>query len=354
MAANDPVIVAVGLMSAVGLTAPETAAAIRSATMRFTETSIRDRKLVPFTLAEVADDGLPPAAKQVEQTTGVTSREKRLVRLAAMPLMECMAAVPAARRPCPLVLALPETQPAGAIDGVRFLQLLTRQIGGQIDADRSFAVDVGRAGGLLAVARAGEIIRAGQSGFAIAGGIDTYRDLYVLATLDLEQRVKSADNTDGFIPGEGAAFVLLASATAAAGAGLQALARVSRVAEGVEPGHLYSSTPYRGDGLAATITRVVQAERANAPFSEVWSSMNGESHWGKEWGVSFLRNRSAFTEDYGTQHPADCTGDTGAACGPLMVALAALGMRDGYRGSPALVYCSSDHGARTAVAVSRA
>ena len=47
------------------------------------------------------------------------------------------------------------------------------------------------------------------------------------------------------------------------------------------------------------------------------------------------------------QHPADCVGDVGSAAGPLMVGLAALGMRGGYHRSPALVYSSSDRGGRT-------
>ena len=60
-------------------------------------------------------------------------------------------------------------------------------------------------------AQAADAIRSGHAPFMLAGGIDTYRDLYVLGTLDMEQRVKSAANLDGFIPGEGAAFLLLES-----------------------------------------------------------------------------------------------------------------------------------------------
>ena len=59
-------------------------------------------------------------------------------------------------------------------------------------------------------------------------------------------------------------------------------------------------------------------------------------------GRCFLRNRGAFLPDHGMHHPADCYGDTGAACGPLMAGLAALGIKQGYRRSPALVYGSSD------------
>jgi 3-oxoacyl-[acyl-carrier-protein] synthase-1 len=354
MTTTEPVIVGIGLVCPVGLSAPEAAAAVRSASMRFTETSIRDRDFSPFKLGEVPDDGLPPAAKVVERTVGISDRELRLVRLATMPLLECLAVVPLGQRPFPLILALPEVQPVESIDGPRVLRLLIQQAGGRLDAERSSAVDVGRAGGLLSIARAGEMIRAGHTDFAVAGGVDTYRDLYVLARLELDQRVKTATQSDGFIPSEGAAFVVLASASAADRSGLRPLARVSRATQSVEAGHLYSTDPYRGDGLAAAITQLVGLQVVTEPFAAVWSSMNGESHWAKEWGVSFLRNRAAFRDDHGTYHPADCTGDTGAACGPLMVVLAALGARDGYYRSPALVYCSSDRGLRSALAVSNA
>jgi 3-oxoacyl-[acyl-carrier-protein] synthase I len=157
---------------------------------------------------------------------------------------------------------------------------------------------------------------------------------------------------DGFIPGEGAAFLLLAGESAAAARGLTALARVSRVAMGFETGHLYASEPYRGDGLAATFQQLFASGEVGGPVAEVYSSMNGESHWAKEWGVGYLRNRAAFQPEHGMHHPADCYGDVGAASGPLMVGLAALGIKAGYRRSSSLVYGSSDFGARAAMVVS--
>ncbi|OLD92129.1 MAG: hypothetical protein AUG84_02150 [Chloroflexi bacterium 13_1_20CM_4_66_7] len=184
----------------------------------------------------------------------------------------------------------------------------------------------------------------------LAGGIDCYRDLYVLGTLDMEQRVKSAANLDGFVPGEGAAFLLLSRADAGAGP----LAAVTQVAQALENGHLYSEQPYRGDGLAVAIQQLVQLGAAAGPIQEVYSSMNGENHWAKEWGVAFVRNAPAFLQDHGMHHPADCYGDTGAACAVLMVGLAALGIKQGYRRSPALVYGSSDRGQRAAVVVKAA
>src|SRR5256885_16259929 len=98
----------------------------------------------------------------------------------------------------------------------------------------------------------------GRAKFMLAGGVDTYRDLYVLGTLDMEKRVKSGANLDGFIPGEGAAFLLLADRGAASGAGLTAWGTLSVVAQAMEPGHLYSEEPYRGDGLAQALQQLAQ------------------------------------------------------------------------------------------------
>jgi 3-oxoacyl-[acyl-carrier-protein] synthase I len=253
-----------------------------------------------------------------------------------------------------VMVALPEVQSTRPIDGPGFIRLLDQQVGGRIDVAQSVAADAGRAGGLVAIGRAAELVRSGAAQFAIAGGIDTYRDLYVLGTLDMEKRVKSSAHLDGFVPGEGAVFLLLAAAGAAGQASARTMVTLSQVVQGTETGHLYSEEPYRGEGLAATITQIASVNANAPPFVDVWSSMNGESHWGKEWGVSYLRNKVAFADDHAIQHPADCVGDVGSAVGPLLVGLAALGMRDGYRKSPALVYCSSDRGARAALAVSAA
>jgi 3-oxoacyl-[acyl-carrier-protein] synthase-1 len=351
MADNDPVIIGIGMKTAVGLTAKETAAAVRAATMRFSEVPIADSELEPIIFAEVPEDGLSPLASDLDNVTSLTTREARLLRLGITPLAECLTSLPAGSRPPALALALPDYPADVPIDGPSFLRHFAAHAGGLFDASRSIAVDRGRAGGLLALQRAGDAIRTGQADVTIAGAIDTYRDLYVLGSLDEERRVKSESNFDGLIPGEAAAFVLLATARVAAAARVTPLARVSRVSVGAEAGHLYSEAPYRGDGLAAVVTELVNTSGLTAPFGDVWSSMNGESHWAKEWSVSYLRNRAAFVDDHGMQHPADSLGDAGAACGPVMIGLAAMAISHRYGRAPAMVYCSSDRGERAAVAL---
>jgi 3-oxoacyl-[acyl-carrier-protein] synthase-1 len=345
------VVISVGMMTAVGLSAPETAASVRAGTMRFGEMDWRDQRFEPFTVAEVIEEGLPDLAGTLAIEANLTYRELRMLRLATMPLLECLQPIVSLDESVSVILSLPETETTLPIDRDVFLRRFAQQVEGAVDLQNSNCNLKGRAGGLLAIEQASERIRNGRASFILAGGVDTYRDLYLLGTLDMEKRVKSSKHLDGFIPGEGAGFILLASRKDAEIAGLAPMAMLSRVLVGFEEGHLYSEKPYRGDALAGTFEKFFQESGIKEPVQEVYSSMNGENHWAKEWGVAFLRNQAAFNPGHGMYHPADCYGDTGAACGPLMVGLATIGITQGYRKSPSLVYCSSDFGERAVLAV---
>jgi 3-oxoacyl-[acyl-carrier-protein] synthase-1 len=349
MAENAVVIVGAGMMTAVGLTAAETAASVRASTMLFSQSQFYDRRFAPFTLAEVLADGLPTLAEGTAPR--LPARQQRLLRLAAMPLGECLRPLGDQSPPLGLSLALPELSTTQPVVGSAFVKQLSLQVGGRIDPRASDASHRGRAGSILAIGQAILTLQSGRAEFMVAGGVDSYRDPHVLGTLDLERRVKSRLNLDGFIPGEGAGFLLLTSVAAAARHGLPIIARTSRVAAGFETGHLHSTEPYRGDGLAMTFQQLFAAREAAAPVAEVYSSMNGESHWAKEWGVGYIRNKGAFDQQHGMHHPADCYGDVGAASGPVMAGLAALGIHGGYRRSTSLVYGSSDDGARAAMLI---
>jgi 3-oxoacyl-[acyl-carrier-protein] synthase-1 len=345
MASSSVAVVGLGMISAVGLSAPEVAASVRAGSMRLTETPIMDKRFQPMTLAEVPENGLP-ALNESLKGVGLTSREARMVRLAEVALKECLSSLPAGAVPPPLVLSLPESQTTKPLDEKRILDALSVQVGGFV-RKQAEAFCRGRSGGLRAIARAVDWLDAGAQ-FVVAGGVDTYRDLYVLGTLDMEGRLKSASNLDGFIPGEGAGFLLL-TRPGNSGSGKPPLAILSSFANSMEPGHMYSDQPYRGDGLALAVTAALA--NGAGPVEDVYSSMNGENAWAKEWGVAFMRNRGRFVEGYGTHHPADCYGDAGAAAGVIMVGLAALGISEGYRRSPCLVYGSSDRGERAVLTV---
>jgi 3-oxoacyl-[acyl-carrier-protein] synthase-1 len=351
MSTSDGVaIVGVGMMTSVGLTAAETLASVRSGSARFSETAWFDSGLDPITAGVVPAAGLPPDDVSPEARL-LSPRERRIQGLFAGALKNCVGPVDIALPAAPMYLAAPEV-PLHHRQGARiFAASLIDRAGPAARISEIVWAGAGRAGGLLALRAAAERLSSGAIPFALAGAADSYCDGDVLRALDLAGRLKSDRNLDGFIPSEGAAMLLLARTEAARQAGLPIVAMLRRPSEGFESGHITSGTPYRGDGLASTVRAVFDQRAVTLPVTDVFSSMNGESYWGKEWGVTLIRNRAHFTDDVALHHPADCFGDTGAASGPLLVALAAL--RSGTADAPrrSLVYASSDNGARAAVLV---
>jgi 3-oxoacyl-[acyl-carrier-protein] synthase-1 len=248
-----------------------------------------------------------------------------------------------------LWLALPEHATAIPIDAKRLVEAITVQTRVRIDRNAMNAASRGRAGGLMAIGAAATSLREGKVGAALVCGADTFIDAFVLGTMDLEQRVKSNANLDGFVPGEGAGVVLLLTRAVAAQLGIAPVATIAAAGNGAEKGHLYSTEPYRGEGLATTLQMLFASAGTLPPITSVFSSMNGESHWGQEWGVSVVRNSAAIDPNVLMHHPADCYGDVGAAAGPLLTTLASLALRGGRSASPTLVYASSDYGDRSAL-----
>src|SRR5512133_3285990 len=279
------------------------------------------------------------------------ARASRMLQLATWALRE---AGDPCTEPPPLLLALPEAR-EGVRDhvGPGFLADLQAQTGVAVDEGASRIYRHGGAGGLLALRDAVELISAGRHPLVMIGGIDSFVDRDRLELLDEEGRLLGA-SPDGFVPGEAAAFLVVGAPAAAKRLGLAPLARISGVAVGVERGHRYSEEPHRGDGLADTFRALFDASPAAPRVRCVYAGLNCEGFSAKEWGVACLRNSGRFEEGFRVEHPADCIGETGAAMGPALLVLAALGVNEGYRESPVLAWSTSDREARAAALVEAA
>lgn len=350
---SDADIVSIALFSAacitpVGLSLPETAAATRARVAGLRASHWRDRRDNAFVLGRVPAAGLPALSPQL-QHAGVQAREARMLRMAHAALAEALALVPAVERPIPLLLGLPEHHTQAALEPAAFLARLAIQSGAPLDRSRSVAAPLGRAAGLMAFNQAAALLDDDATPWVLVGGVDSLVDLYVLNTLDQQGRIRNERNSDGFTPGEGAAFLLLGKQ----GGGLAPIARIAACGHGHEAGHLYSDVPYLGEGLAALFGQVLQPPPP-APIGTLYASFNGERYWARELGVARLRHAAAFSDAVQIEHPAECFGDLGAAHGPVLAALAAHALANGYRPGPALVYASSDHGSRGAVLLERA
>lgn len=344
-------IVGMGMVTAVGIDAPQTAASVRAGIARFEETSIYDKRFEPIVMAVLPDDVLPPLKPEIETTAGLTSKQVRTLRLATSALKEATMNLPDIEK-IPLYLGVAQPLPDCPEPFERgFLEHLSLQTDVAFNTAESVLLPHGRAAGLFALGKGMDAVFSGRHPYAIVGGVDTYGDLYLLGTLDMQERILGSHVMDGFIPGEGASFLVITTMDTARSDRLSPLALLTMVATDHEEGHLYSDQPYKGDGLANALTQLFQSSGIDEPVKEVFTSMNGENHWAKEWGVAYMRNQAAFDPQHGFHHPADCIGDTGAASGIILTNLAAIGITKRYHSSPSLITCSSDYGERAAVGV---
>ena len=122
---------------------------------------------------------------------------------------------------------------------------------------------------------------------------------------------------------------------------------ISGAASTTDPGHRYGTEPARGEGLAEALQ--LMRDRQSSPIGQIaatFTGLNGENFDAKLWGVAQLRHGDLFAADMVLEHPATCFGDTGAATGAILTALAATALAAGHRAAPALVWATSDLGAR--------
>jgi len=336
-------VIGLGMITSVGTRSNQVAAAIRAGTTRFYESEVYDFRGEPLITAVLRDRELASAGfSRVKD-----KRIERLAQLTSAAFHELLPQIPETKTPIPLLLGTAADAPKWKqpLDKANLTSLLpSTPLGKTIG--HSELIPHGRASGLEAVTRGIELIDQGAHPIVIAGGVDSYTDPDRLKALDQEHRARCQGIMDGFTPGEGAGFVLLAAPDFAPKE--QVLGRITGWAVGEEPGHRYSELPFRGDGLSSTIQ---QALKNTSQVQTVYAGMNGESMFFKEWGVSRIRLGTKISESEKLIHPADCIGDTGAAHGPIMAGCAIIGFHRGYTQPPALVFCSSDGPTRAAIVV---
>jgi 3-oxoacyl-[acyl-carrier-protein] synthase-1 len=318
-------------------------ASIRSGLGAFRASSIHDRNFAPITMGLVRDNQLEPLAEAIA-SRGYAAVLRRMLRLAGPPLREAASDLTAGGGPVPLFLGLPERrQEARPLTDRETLAAFAEQAGVEIELRQSRLFPDGRAAALLALEAAARHLEEGRNELVLVGGVDTYLDLALLSGLDLEGRILSERVADGFVPGEGAAFILLRRPLRdARGEGAP---RVALLGVGTErdPGHLYGNEPARGEGLSAAMTKAFDSLRSPPrPVLSIFAGFNGESFQAKEWGVARLRHSDRFGPAERIDHPADSFGDAGAAMGALLLALGYAALIRGNRKGSSLVFASSD------------
>lgn len=323
-------IVSVGMVTAVGLDAPSSCAAMRARLDGFQETQFTGPAGERLTGAPVS---LPRA----------WIGEKRMAHLAAGAISEAFNKVPQARGHTVLILCLAEEDRPGrpVIDSSALLRRIAEIV--EIEPHtRSRIVSHGRPSGHVALDQARRLLAAGHAPYVMILGVDSYLTSQSIAYYLGADRLLVGDNPNGFIPGESAAAVLCAR-PARGGFRLFGLGFARETASIYNDADL----PLRANGMTAAY---------DAAFQETGMEMNqlgyrisdliGEQYWFKQAALAslrLLRGRHNFQDIWS---PGESLGNVGSAVVPLMIGMAWTAAQKGYdAGNPVLVEASNDAGA---------
>lgn len=346
---GDVVVVGVGARTHTGMTALEVAMSARAGKMFPRDSHLTDRAGEPMSMcrvASIADNvmGLP-----------------RFVALGAPPLAQAAHAWMAAprlrlqERPAlPVILALPSEHRPGFDARLlkELLPALAEQSKVPIDHARSALVTKCRGGGAIAFKLAIERLRAGQDHAIAVGGIDSYFDPDILEHLDREMRLHSLTCENGFIPGEGAGFVVLAARRQATS--MHRYAQVLNAASELEPRPYGSAEPCHALGMTLTLKKAIEPlglQARRIPW--LLTDVANERHRVDEFTYAKLRLFRALTDDAIHDQPLLRTGDLGAASAAVLLVMACIGWQTGCAlGDCAVIATHSDGPERGALLAS--
>jgi 3-oxoacyl-[acyl-carrier-protein] synthase-1 len=343
------VIGATHVLCAIGRGTEQVWASARAGIARIGSSHVMDRHFEPISMGLVPEDALGELVPEIEALP-LPARGRRILRLAAPSLQSVAKDLGDA---VPVFIGLPALTHEEA-PWLRHVPTYLKQMTGvAVDRTRSVVVPSGRASALMALEQALTLLKSDPAATVVVGGVDSYLDLRLLATLDSEQRILGRRVMDGFIPGEGAAFFVLSGPDAPSVQRAGGRVVVNGAASTMDPGHRYGTEPAKGEGLAAAIEQLrPRLDPPVAKISTTFAGFNGENFDAKLWGVARLRHNDFFMPDMVIEHPADKFGDAGAGTGALLLAMAAQSLSSGTRPGPALVWAASDREPRACAVVS--
>lgn len=323
-----------GLVTSVGLTADESCAAFRA-------------KLTnPTASRYLGAHGSWIMAHQVMLSEPLRSM-RRLAKMAAMCIEEALQQFPRkdwAR--IPVILCVAERERPGRLEG------LEERLFGMIcaDLDASFAADSavvasGRVGVSVALVRARQLVHGHAQRHVVIVAVDSLLAWTSLRHYEERDRLLTDRTANGFMPGEGAG-ALLVGAPPAKGTWLVC----SGIGFGREPGAIESEHPLRGDGLVQAIRQAIgEAGVQMQDLDYRITDISGEQYYFKEAAIALTRLLRVRKKEFDMWHPAECTGEIGAASGAAILAAALAACEKRYaKGPSVLLHAGNDAGERAA------
>ncbi|WP_220815176.1 hypothetical protein [Pseudomonas paralcaligenes] len=333
---NSIRIVAAGACCALGYNMDAISCALRAGLDHFQESEFGTSGGEPVRIARLPD--------------GEHWGAERLANWLRHALSDCLAALPQlSLESIPLFLITLESERPHGAEHAQFETALHAQqsLGLSFHPD-SRIVAGGRAGLGMALEQIGALFATSNMQRALLVGVDSYLNAASINHYLAAKRLLVPGNSDGFLPGEGAAALLLENCPA----GTQGL-HIAGVGRGQAEGRPDGSIPSRARGL----TRAMRAALTQAGLTADTlhfrvSDQNGEAFFAREAANALTRIAVPGTFMPSTLTTADCSGEIGATTGPLMLAwLSHIMPKSDGPGHCGLIHLANDNGERSAVIV---
>jgi 3-oxoacyl-[acyl-carrier-protein] synthase-1 len=325
---------AIGAVTAAGDDASNTMAALVSELQLFDALDVPGSDGEPLTGART---GLPKRLKGVARLGG----------LGLVALTECAAKAPPGIR-APVLICAPAVDDLGADPGV-LIDAVSADAALLVDKARSRVFPSGRAAFGQALGHADTLLRSGAVPACYLIGVDSLTESRRVTRLWEERRVFDPANRDGFVPGEAGVCVLLTG-------------RVDERSMAAVTGFGVAEAPTEDLVTGAALSRAIAAAIGAAVIEPsavgaLVHDASGDRRSAEELTLASQREPFNRLGDVRVYAPADCTGEIGAAAGPMSLAMAAFFSAegvDGFESAPALLACLAEGPARASVVVAPA
>jgi len=332
-------ICATGMVTGVGLTAPASCAAIRCGLNNFVETRFMDKNGEWITGSYVPLD---------QPWRG----RAKLVHLVVPAIRECLSAVDGIpTEKIPLFLCVAEKDRPGRLSGLD--DLLLDEVQKELNLNfhkKSAVISQGRVGGVSVVRQASALLYNEPISYCIVAGVDTFLTAGTLAAMEEKERILTGTNSDGFIPGEAGASVLLCQASQKSDEQII----INGLGFGKEEAHMDSGEPLCAEGLVQAINEASKTSGMTvADLDYRITDVNGEQYGFKEAALALTRTLKERKEEFDIWLPVDCIGEVGAAIVPVILGMALAAAKKGYApGNGVLCHFGNDDGQRAAMFLS--
>jgi 3-oxoacyl-[acyl-carrier-protein] synthase I len=329
-------ITGIGMVTGVGLNAPASCAAIRCAIDNFQETRFMDNGGEWIMGCEVLLD---------QPWRGKT----KLIKMAAAAIRECLEGNKQIKpEATPLLLCLSEYERKGRVidDDDQFFLDLQDELGLDFH-EKSRVIAKGHVAVAVALQHARSLIQELKVQHVLIAATDSLLVGPTLAHYEENERLLTSNNSNGFIPGEAGAALVVESVYANQEHQLVCVG----LGFGVEKAHVYSEEPLRADGLTAAIKESLDdADHEESILDFKITDISGEQYYFKEASLAFSRIDRTKRKEFDIWHPADCVGEVGSPLGLVMVAVLKAACEKAYtKGDHILAHLGGGDGKRSSM-----